>query len=40
MSKHLSTPTSRLICLGDAKAFTNAEGGDYPELDGGPEFNP
>lgn len=24
MTKHLSTPTSRLICLGSAKACTNA----------------
>lgn len=35
MSKHLSTPTSRLICLGGAKLSTNAIGGD--ELEGDPE---
>jgi hypothetical protein len=27
MSKHLETPTSRLICFGGAKACTNAGGG-------------
>lgn len=35
MSKHLVTPVSRLICLGNAKACTNANGGETPELDGG-----
>lgn len=39
MSKHLSVPTSRLICLGSAKACTNAGSGDNDELDGGPKFN-
>lgn len=39
MSKHLSIPTSRLICLGDAKAFTNAQGGETPEYDDGPLFD-
>lgn len=37
MSKQLSAPTSRLICLGDAKALTNAIKGNFPELDGGEE---
>lgn len=39
MSKHLSVPTSRLICLGDAKRLTNAIKGSVPELDGGPEHD-
>lgn len=39
MSKHLSVPTSRLICLGSAKACTNADGGKIDEQDGGPQFN-
>ena len=35
MSKHLSLPTSRLLCAGGAKARTNAFGGweideEYP----------
>jgi hypothetical protein len=33
MSKHLSTPTSRLICLGGAKLSTNATGGGKSEGD-------
>lgn len=33
MSKHLSIPTSRLICLGGAKLFTNADGGEVNEPD-------
>jgi hypothetical protein len=39
MSKQLTTPTSRLICLGDAKDLTNAIKGSVPELDDGPEFD-
>lgn len=39
MSKHLPLPTSRLICVGDAKACTNALGGNSPETDDGPEFD-
>ena len=39
MTKHLSVPTSRLICLGDAKGLTNAIKGSVPELDDGPEFD-
>lgn len=39
MSKHLSTPTSRLICLGDAKVLTNAIKGSVAELDDGPEYD-
>jgi hypothetical protein len=39
MSKHLQAPVSRLICLGGAKASTNANGGESPEIDGGPLFN-
>jgi len=39
MSKQLSTPVSRLICLGGAKASTNAGSGDEDELDGGGKFN-
>jgi hypothetical protein len=38
MSKHLSIPTSRLICLGNAKASTNAGGGEKDELDTGDKF--
>jgi hypothetical protein len=33
MSKHLSIPTSRLICLGGAKLATNAILGDDNEGD-------
>jgi len=35
MSKHLTLPTSRLICFGGAKLSTNAIGGR--ELEGDPE---
>jgi hypothetical protein len=33
MSKHVETPTSRLICFGGARACTNASGGKVPEND-------
>jgi hypothetical protein len=36
MSKHVSLPTSRLICFGDAKASTNATIVGDPEFDVGP----
>ncbi len=36
MSKHVATPTSRLICFGGAKACTNTVDIGEPELD--PDF--
>jgi hypothetical protein len=41
MSKHLETPTSRLICFGSARSLTNAPiGGDVPEDGAGNKYNP
>jgi hypothetical protein len=38
MSKHLSNPTPRLICMGGAKASTMASNVGEPEFDiGGPQ---
>lgn len=39
MSKHLSLLTSRLICVADAKAATNAVGGEKEEIDNGPLYD-
>jgi hypothetical protein len=40
MSKHLETPTSRLICVGSAKLRTNAGLGQIvEEYDQGPYYN-
>ncbi|MDP3179943.1 MAG: hypothetical protein Q8M76_18675 [Spirochaetaceae bacterium] len=38
MNTRLTTPTSRLICFGGARASTNAQGGDTPEFDNGPLY--
>lgn len=39
MSKQLSLPSSRLICVGGAKRSTNAIGGQVEEFDGGPLYD-
>jgi hypothetical protein len=40
MSKHLTAPTSRLICVGGAKASTNAIGGQKVENELGDRYDP
>lgn len=41
MSKHLSIPTTRLICVGSARALTNSLeiGNRYEDEVGGPKYN-
>jgi hypothetical protein len=38
MSKHLETPTTRLICFGGARALTNAPSGSKLVEDDIPNF--
>jgi hypothetical protein len=41
MSKHLQTPTSRLICFGGARALTNGspDGEQWEDIVGGLKFD-
>lgn len=40
MNARLHSPTSRLICVGDAKLVTNAIDGTVEEFDNGPLYRP